>query len=82
MTTAIEKQSCSHFWLPGINFFEDLSEKDQKKVLKVLREVKDMLEKFIELLTEEEEKKIVKKSQKNICCAIFVLVFKEFFCKI
>lgn len=69
MTTAIEKQSCSHFWLPGINFFEDLSEKDQKKVLKVLREVKDMLEKFIELLTEEEEKKNRKEiAKKYLLC--------------
>ena len=56
LTTAIEERSCPHFWLPHINLFEDLSEKDQKKVLKVLREVKDKPEKFIELLTEKEEK--------------------------
>ena len=56
LTTAIEEKRCSHFWLPDINFFEDLREKDQKKSLKVLRKVKEKPEKFIELLTEEEEK--------------------------
>lgn len=31
LTAAVEEQSCSYFWLPDINFFEDLSKKDLLK---------------------------------------------------
>lgn len=50
---AINENKCPQFWLPDITFFENLKEKYQRKLLKVLRKVKENPEKFIEISTEE-----------------------------
>ena len=37
---AVKSRQCPHFWLSGVNLFEDLTDKDEKRLLKLLTKIK------------------------------------------
>ncbi|XP_066923004.1 cyclic GMP-AMP synthase-like receptor 1 [Clytia hemisphaerica] len=40
VTEAVQSKQCPHFWLNGINFFEELTDRDMNKLLKMLNKIK------------------------------------------
>ncbi|XP_066917826.1 uncharacterized protein [Clytia hemisphaerica] len=69
---AIQSRECWNFWLIGINLFQNMTEKDAKKLLRVCKKIKERPTDYIERLLAIEERIISRREPRLRSYGAFV----------